>query len=143
MDTCLWKLLSKIYVLQVVQKWVSILSLDVYHYVKLMISTSLEPFHSFISRGEYRDITWATFSPAWKFGRDDITSRCFLIFHLFKGLFIRELEGSKFGSIMVLWGRMLKTSSPAASPLWQSNEGSNTYNGSPLSILFSFIIIYT
>lgn len=122
-------LLSKTYALQLLQLY--ILPLDVYHHIKLSISTSLEPYPIFsfilVSQEENTEtLHELTLSPAWKFGRDDIISRCFLIFHLFKDLIHQRVgEFLKFASIWVLWGRMLRAMSPSASPLWLSNEASN------------------
>lgn len=42
---------------------------------------------------EYRDTTWVAFSLAWTFGRDHITSRCFLIFHLFNDFAHQRVGG--------------------------------------------------
>lgn len=102
MDTCLWKLLLFYYFFMKTFSFIYGSEMGIYPAIgcislckthDLHISRAIQHFvfHSCILR-EYRDVTWATFSLAWKFVRDDIISRCFLIFHLFKG-FINQRAG--------------------------------------------------
>lgn len=88
---------SKTYALQVVQKWVSILPLDVYHYIKPVLPISLESYVIFSFILVSQEENTGRLHESFFLQHENLAGMisfpdAFLFFICLKTLFIRELE---------------------------------------------------